>query len=473
VLILSALLVPALVAVGALTIGVSSVWTSRHDVQRAADLGALAAAAGTPTAAVPLDGVALLQDLGMELDALDWQQRGCAVARNQLDEGRSPVATAFTVEGEDPAACSPTWAYESPLLAAIGKCGLDLLAGCDDVAEELLGALPFANDVLTDPAVREALDGLAGPLSDAEELATEVEDALVDAFATTYGGLCLLTENVPLLGVICVLTLGDVLGPTPTLESLLANLPEPYRSQLEDASTALDELTVGLDLAGVAPALLTPRVQLDVGPASIRPSLSPFTFEVAAAATARRVIKSAIVLPSVRMPDAEDIVVDGGVLHRDAAEVRDDVLDALEALDGELSAAVCEAYETTGETCTVPDDPIDTDRLFGPFLQDVRDATDPPPGSTPTIDQVLGYHAGTGDPVWIIGGLRPLPLEDVYGPEVWPLLDPHLVTDTTYVPALDVLPALVVRDGDSYRLQPIDPVAVLSTPGLYKARLVR
>jgi Flp pilus assembly protein TadG len=48
VLIVTALLVPALVLCGALAFGVTTLSTGRQDVQRAADLGALAGAAALP-----------------------------------------------------------------------------------------------------------------------------------------------------------------------------------------------------------------------------------------------------------------------------------------------------------------------------------------------------------------------------------------------------------------------------------------
>src|SRR5688572_3504021 len=51
-LVLTAILVPAIVLLGALTFGITSLWTSHDDVQRGVDLGSTAAAAATPTAAV-------------------------------------------------------------------------------------------------------------------------------------------------------------------------------------------------------------------------------------------------------------------------------------------------------------------------------------------------------------------------------------------------------------------------------------
>src|SRR5688500_6559323 len=86
ILVLTTLLLPALVALGAVALGGTTLWASHHDGQRAADLGALAAAANTPTASVtrdaatlpvPLDGRVVTRVVGESLDPTDWRDRPC------------------------------------------------------------------------------------------------------------------------------------------------------------------------------------------------------------------------------------------------------------------------------------------------------------------------------------------------------------------------------------------------------------
>ena len=190
----TALAIPAVVALGALAIGVTSLWTSRSDLQRSADLGALAAAANTPTLSseLPLEGLELFQDLDAPLDPSDWRQRACSVARTQLVDGNSVVTAAFS-DGETPS-CTPSWSFESPLLAVLDGCARDVddLAGCSaGLAEELRATLPVVDSL--DATVTAAAADVHAMLDPADKLvgsalATQLGDACaVEVGSTAFG----------------------------------------------------------------------------------------------------------------------------------------------------------------------------------------------------------------------------------------------------------------------------------------------
>jgi hypothetical protein len=128
-------------------------------------------------------------------------------------------------------------------------------------------------------------------------------------------------------------------------------------------------------------------------------------------------------------------------------------------------------------SCPVADKLVDRQHLLGPFMEDLWDVTRPPPdGDAPRIEDILGAAADTGEPILVASGLREVSLATIFGPAVWntiraaqagPNLNP-LLAELLFVPALDVIPATVYRDGTTFRLAP-----ALATTGLYKARLVK
>src|SRR5439155_10643603 len=158
VLVLTAFLVPALIALGALSIGITSLWAEHDDVQRAVDLGALAGAADTPTldaasmaATFPaaIGGIVSSTPVGSALDPTRWDERPCAVTAQQLASGRSTMVNAFkTADGT----CTKEWQFESPFLAAAYACSLNVLdvASC---SSKLTTQLGVTLTPLTDPAM--------------------------------------------------------------------------------------------------------------------------------------------------------------------------------------------------------------------------------------------------------------------------------------------------------------------------------
>jgi hypothetical protein len=527
VLIVTALLVPALVLCGALAFGVTTLWTGRPDVQRAGDLGALAGAAALPTAvspALPIDGSTYLQDLGAPLDAADWRQRACEVVRRQFLDGRSPVANGLRAD-DDPMTCTATFQWESPLLATLAACTDDVaeLAGCRaELEQELRSTLPPIDAL--DSSARSAVGAVGALLPPgAKVLGSELAGQLRSACASATG--------ITLLGQtawVCNATVGDLLSHVDqssgdllgTLSALLQGVIAPLRASA--AGGLLDSTQqglgfdganvpqVGLDLGNVAPALLTPRVHLDLDGLHMKPTFSPFSFDVASGVTARRVFKSAVVLPTMGIPgtsawsslppttqaaltgvlgpQAPDLLsrsvggwtVDPNVLTRSAPDVAEQVLSMYDATESQVSSAASDALCTSlpaTVSCPVADKLVDRQHLFGPFMEDLWDATRPPPdGDEPSIEDVLGAAADSGEPILVASGLREVSLATIFGPAVWstikaavagPDLNP-LLSELLFVPAFDVIPATVQRDGTTFRLSP-----VLATTGLYKARLVK
>jgi hypothetical protein len=524
-LVFTALSLPAVVALGALAVGVTTLWTSRQDLQRSADLAALAAAASTPTLSseLPLDGLELFQDLDLPLDPADWRQRACAVAQAQLGDGNAVVSEVFS-DGDAPT-CTPRWSFESPLLAVLDGCGRDVaeLAGCSAAMDgELRASLPLVDSL--DAATQSAAAEVHAMLDPADKL---VDSAL----ATQLGDACANEVDVGLLGVTawtCTHRVRDVFGAVDhrtgavvgTLDSILAGLVgRVQQAVIENRlnpllhGLGLDPAArpkVGFDLAGFAPAAVTPRVQLELGDLDVHPLLSPATFEMGSTATARRVIKSALVLPSLGVPGVDawselptwtqnrltsllgpdaagrleragrdGWVLDPNVLNQQVPHVATRVFTLLDRLEGRVSTSVssslCASLPAT-VGCPVGDDVVDRDHLLGPFMEDVWDATRPPPsGTAPTVQDVLGAYADAGEPLHFVTGLRPFLIETLL-PEgvVGTLRNPHLepnlsglIAPLMFVPALDVVPATVLRDGDGFRIEP-----VLATTGLFKGRLV-
>jgi hypothetical protein len=527
VLIVTALLVPALVLCGALAFGVTTLWTGRQDVQRAADLGALAGAAALPTAVsptLPIDGSTYLQDLGSPLDATDWRQRACEVVRRQFLDGRSPVSNGLRAD-DDPMHCTATFQWESPLLATLAACADDVaeLAGCSDGLErELRASLPPV--AALDGTATSAIDAVGSYLPPgAKVLGSSLAGQLRTACASATG--------VSIFGkssFVCNATVGDLLSHVDrstgdlrgTLSALLLGVIAPLRASaagglLDAAQQGLgfdpaNVPQVGLDVGNVAPALLTPRLHLDLDGLHMKPTFSPFSFDVASGVTARRVFKSAVVLPTMGIPgtsawsslppttqaaltgvlgsQAQTLLshsvggwtVDPNVLTRSAPDVAQRVLSMYDATQSQVSTAasgaLCTSLPAT-VSCPVADKLVDRQHLLGPFMEDLWDVTRPPPdGDAPRVEDVLAAAADSGEPILVASGLREASLGAIFGASVWntiraaqagPNLNP-LLAELLFVPALDVIPATVHRDGSTFRLAP-----VLPTTGLYEARLVK
>lgn len=529
---LTALLVPAIVALGALTLGVTSMWTAHNDIQRSVDLGSAAGAAETPAAAVtpgaawmpiPIDGTSVTRDLSETLDPGDWKAKPCAVAQEQLAGARSIVTNAFKGTG-DQKTCTATWTHESPTLAAVSACAADLL----DVTSCSANLRSQLDSTL--PALSSSDQGITDMLAKAKQVAdsyTNPADKLLDAAtAQQLPGGC--TRVVSVLTGLIRTTVCDQ-----TVSSLLGPYLGTVTGTTGGATSGVCASPSGqpipcVDLDGMLPAALTPRVKVELNGAELRPTFSPFTFGLNNSATARRTIKSALVLPSA-MPAVEldrnldtrfggaaltlqaaagpnGWVIDPNILSRNANAAIDrdlerlDALDLTDKVDGIVGSKLFSAFLSAACTrapmssfCGRVDSVAATRAMRGQFIQDLRDATRPPPqGAAPSFNEMLDTLATSGDPVMVVSSLRPKNLRKFLGESAWSVLtDPSinpvlapLLSEVMYMPALDVVPATVGRvviGGKSYYvLHDLRATAnsvpwsdTLAAKGLFQARLVK
>jgi hypothetical protein len=382
------------------------------------------------------------------------------VLTNQLAADRSPVVRASKGAG-DATKCASTWQYESPTLAAVAACAANLLdvAGCDTSLHNVLSTtLPLLS--ATTPALT----------------------AVNQAAATVTGQLTSTTDHL----------VTDLLN-LPIVGPLLRALTVPVLGQQMSLGTA----RVGVGLDGLLPAVLTPRVQTRLYDAKVHPTLSPFTFDMSATATARRAIKSALVLPSLGIPatDATDLVAkfgssatnqlvlksgsDGYIVDPNditrmltAADPIGKTLDLIDAVNGAIDSPLLNAFTSAAcghapasTYCPSFDTVAATTALRQTFLQDVRDAATPPPtGNQPTIQEILDGYATSGEPVWGLAGLLRVPLNG-------------LVSGLGFIPALDVAPVVVektiVAGKAIYTLDRVNLNDLTAATGLFQGRLVK
>ena len=527
ILVLTTLLLPALVAVGAVAAGVTTLWASHSDAQRAVDLAALAGAANTPTASIDSDSVGLpfeIEGLAVTVDvnaeagagadvdgpvdasvrsafALDsstaievdgvslldpvWRNRPCQVFGWQLFEaGRSAVLNASK---RSQPTCTAHWQYESKTLAALAACVRNELDVPDCQARlenRLARTLPVLKS--TDPLVTGAMATLATEAAKLTDPTTELLDA---TWQQTIDSACL----VPL----------PIVGPCPlTFAQLLLDKTEEQLAEAGRSPTG--GLLPHIDPRHLAPAVLTPRLKVQLHGGDIRPMLSPYTFDLDASATARRTIKRAIVLPSLgladpdgedRLPDPDDVVRASTVV--DATELLLDMVDAVDHMvskgiaDAILQAA-CAGEQTGGyvsEHCPEMSSVVATKDLRDIFMQDLRDATEPQPdGPSLSLQESLDELAASGDPAWAVAPLTTLSFEQLLANagakqteiQSLKLLNPALAplfNGLVAIPALDVVPVTVRKITSADGITPQYVLEVINdagaTSGLFQARLVK
>ena len=513
-LVLTAILVPAIVMLGALTFGVTSLWTSHDDVQRSADMGSTAGAMIVPTAVVtpsaaylpfPIEGKKKFHQLTDQLDPGDWSERVCDVAYAELGqdvEDRSKLTQGFKTTSFDPH-CNPEWIHESPTLAAVGACAGNLLdvPGCGStLRSELAKTIPALDAVSQD---------VTDTMTAAEELAADfvnpLDKLMTRAAAQRLPGGC--TKRVTsLLGDwTCIERASDLLNP------LLGTIS----NTLSIAPSGTPQFGVNLDQ--LLPAVMTPRVKVTMENVDVRPTFSPFTFDVTNSAVARRTIKTALVLPSGAIPYPElsaeldghfgldgaalalkaeaglgGYAIDPNILTRTANRRVDRTIGLVDRIDGVLNRPILNSFMTAAcssgalsKYCPIVDTDDATRQMRGQFVQDLRDATRPPPkGAEPSLQEWLDDAADAGDPVLLVQTLSPKNMRQFFGATAWsaltdesmnPALAP-LLSDLMYIPALDVVPATVgrVQIGPNryYVLRSI-AMDTLATKGLYQARLVK
>ena len=141
------------------------------------------------------------------------------------------------------------------------------------------------------------------------------------------------------------------------------------------------------------------------------------------------------------------------------------------------------AVETTvaNPSCPgFPSLPTNPAPIFESFMRDLYDLTAPPPaGTEPSLNDMLEGFYQSGDPVLLVGALKAVPMRILVGDSLWNILKTTIpgLSDVMFVPALDVVPALIDRPvpNGPYVVRPLSNSAhdALATQGLYKARLVK
>jgi hypothetical protein len=254
-----------------------------------------------------------------------------------------------------------------------------------------------------------------------------------------------------------------------TLNTTLGGRLSPLLNQLNAAGG------VSVDMRRLAPALLTPEITVTITqlvdvPGASLVGAGPVALHTDA--TARRVIKNAVVVPAVTLPDTNGVVSFNA--NAQLAAARDAAFDAMAKVAALVTPAADQALTQVACPGTTATCPVVSDS-FAAAMADLHDAIDPPSGSEPDALAIVNQAIASGEPVMLaatsfVADPRAILGSTVYGlPGVAQLL-PSLL----FIPALDMVPA-VLSVGPLGRViaTPVDTaVFAARTKGLYRARLV-
>lgn len=447
ILVTTAVLLTAVASFAGLALGTAALYGTAQEGRTAADLSAAAGAASLPGLAIgsrpnplglpaptmldtPLgtvDATPALPTLGT-----DFTLGTCRVVAQQFVDKRSPLTQSWMT---GPVQCTPTVSVADPALQRLANClqGAGSLASCAGQVEANLAAMadiPAEGDPVV-AALQDATDylGLAGDIMTADLMAR-------------------------------IRNLNAVLGGRLT--------------PLVDALPADGKLTV--DLARIAPALVTPEVSVRVTqqvkvPGASLVGMGPITFTTDA--TARRAFKSAVAVPVVTPPGP-----DGGVVF-DAnpaiGSARDATLDAIDKAGDAVVPTLDQAFAQAGcggsmTACPSFDSAVDS------VQADLRDVLDPPHGTAPDAEAVIQQAIASGEPIMLAVGSYVVDPKQVLGSTVYSLPGvSQLLPGLLFVPAFDVLP-VILSAGPLGKVvaTPIDTVAAAGrAKGLFKARIVK
>lgn len=446
ILVTTAVLLTAVASFAGLALGTAALYGASQEGRTAADLSALAGASSLPGLAIgsspnplglpapsTLDTPLGTVDATPSLPSLgtDWRLGVCDMVGKQFTGRRAPLTESWATA---PVRCTPSVAVADPAVQRLAECleGAGALASC---AAQLEAGLASAADVPSEAspavaAVQEATEaaGVAGDVVTAELLARLHE------LNSTLSG---------------------------RLDPLLAALPQGGR--------------VTVDVARIAPALITPEVSVIVTQSVEVPGASlvgkgPITFTTAA--TARRAFKSAAAVPVVTPPGPDGSVVFD--LNPALSASRDATLDAIDATADEVVPTLDEAFADAGcaGTSTCPSFRSGVESVQA----DLRDVLDPPHGTAPDAEHLVQHAIDSGDPIVLAVGSYAVDPKQVLDSAVYSLPGvAQLLPGLLFVPAFDVVP-VVLTAGPVGKVvaTPIDTVAAAAQArGLFKARLVR
>ena len=443
----AAIFLIALAAFAGLTLAGGSVYAAAQDGRRAADLAALGGAANLPTLNLgkttdpnPLGLPVPMQrdtplgtlDLSAPLPTLhtDFTSGVCAIAARQFGRNHSPVNDNYKIA--EPT-CTPSFHLENEWLQELADClgGPLAAADCANRLEAglntLLPAPLQANPVV--PALQTATTavGAKGQVV-TSELMTQIR-----ALNTTLGGRL-----------------------SPLLDQLNA-----YGG-------------VDIDMTRLAPAILTPEVtvkivqQVDVPGADL---VNHGPVDVTSAATARRVIKNAVVAPTARLRPDGKFVIDANPALTSA---RDKAFTALDRIadhvtpkaDQALTQVACPG---TGVTCPT------VSNAFDSMMADLSDAIDPPNGTAPDQWQLIQAAVADGRPIMMATASLIADPKAILGSTVYSLPGvAQLLPDLLFIPALELVPVVLSAGpiGQVIATPVNTAITAGQTKGLYRARLV-
>jgi len=448
ILVTTAVLLTAVAAFAGLALGTAGLYGAAQEGRTAADLSAVAGAASLPGLAIdsspnPL-GLPAPSQLDTPLGTVDatpslptlgtnWTLGICNVVAKQFADRRSPLTDSW---GTAPVQCTPSVSITDPALQRLANCleGAGALASC---AVQVEAGLASVADV--PPAASPAVAALKE--------------------ATTYAGLAGDAVTAELLARLRALNTTLFGRLTPLLDAL------PSDGKLS------------VDIARIAPALVTPEVKVTVTQSVEVPGASmvgkgPITFTTDA--TARRAFKSAVAVPVVTPPGPDGSVVFD--LNPALSHARDATLDAIDTIGDEITPTLDEAFARAGCAGTGPT----ACPGFGPSIDslnaDLRDVLDPPHGTAPDTEALVRQAVASGEPVMLAVGGYVVDPKQVLGSTVYSLPGvAQLLPGLLFVPALDVVP-VVLSAGPLGKVvaTPIDTVAAAGRArGLFKARLVK
>ena len=469
-MVLTALFISVLAIFAGGTWAAVTLYGANQEGRRAADLAALSAAATLPTAnlttcntgvcnpvQVPTGGQfcppadqgingRVCTPLGtvdlngaVPLPNLNWTTGSCGVADQQFISGRSPINQVFKVNGNP--GCLPEAQFSQAWMQMLADC-IQNLSSCQAVQNSLTSILPSPAGTALGTAIQNALTA-------ADSAETLVSSSMMRTLSSLNGN-----------GVFCL-----PFGGNGCLQPLIDALGGDQGNRLQ------------VNLASLAPALLTPQVKVTVTqqvnvPGAALIGLGNST--IRNSATARRAFKNAVLLPAIgpKRADGTYIVNPNETL----AAAKDLTLTALGAVDNAVSPLVQNAL--TPIVCNSNPIPCQVPSFIGEQINDLSDIFNPPGGQPPPDGNAIVLNAvQNAQPVLFATLGQVTNPQDVLGNTLWTALKPLLglgVGNLLVAPALDFMPATLQNGGTiGYIATPVRTVQLAGqTQGLYRARLV-
>lgn len=459
----AALALVALVAFAGLTLAGGSVYAAAQDGRKAADLAALGGAANLPTLNLgtttfdPTSGASSTTgtslnplnlpdptqadkplatlDLTAALPTLDndFASGVCAIAAREFGGGRAPIEDGYPAPGTVPT-CTSSFGFENQWLQELANC----LAG--DVA-----AADCAN------RLDQGLYSLLPAPDAASIVVTKLSAALTKAGKKGQ--------------VVTKKLITDI-------QTLNATLPGAPLTPLLDYFNSKGGISI--DMTKLAPAILTPQVTVEVQqqvqvPGANMLGHGPVT--VTDDATARRVIKNAVVVPTVTPNVDGTFTID---VNPYITTARDTVLGALDQLAADIAPEADQALTPLACPNTTTGCPVVEDS-FGQVTADVRDAVDPPNGPAPDAVTLINNAVASGQAVMVAIPSYQVDPQAILGSTVYNLPGvKDLLGNLDFIPAFDVVPAILSAGpiGQVLATPVYTAVTAAQTRGLYRARLI-